>query len=195
MDTSTETTTTAVEATAPEATGTTTEATVQQTPQAAPTETPAGVATPEVLDFSKVNIPEGVVVDDAFKAIAKEIGLTNGGTEKLLGYAKTEIYDKIQAAQAESKSKLINEWETQTRNDFPGEKLEIAKRAYQQLADENFRNFMDETGLGSNPSVVSMFYRLGALMQEGRLVMGEGHDTPANTANSMFAKSISMMGK
>ncbi len=195
MDTSTETTApnTAVEA--PEATGATTEATAQQTPQAALTETPAGVVTPEVLDFSKVNVPEGVVVDDAFKAIAKEIGLTNGGAEKLLGYAKTEIYDKIQAAQAESKSKLINEWETQTRNDFPGEKLEIAKRAYQQLADENFRNFMDETGLGSNPSVVSMFYKLGTLMQEGRLVMGEGHDTPANTANSMFAKSISMMGK
>lgn len=150
---------------------------------------------PEALDFSKVNVPEGMVLDDTFKAIAREIGLTNGGTEKLLGYAKSEIYDKIQTAQAESRDKLIGEWEQQSRSNFPGEKLEIAKRAYQQLADEDLRNFMDETGLGNNPTVVGMFYKLGAMMAEGKLVLGEGHATPQNSANSMFAKSISMMGK
>ncbi len=149
----------------------------------------------ETLDFSKVNIPEGMVLDDTFKGIAKEIGLTNSGTEKLLGYAKSEIYDRIQAVQAENRDKLIGEWEQQSRSNFPGEKLEIAKRAYQQLADENLRNFMDETGLGNNPAMVGMFYKLGAMMAEGKLVLGEGHATPQNSANSMFAKSISMMGK
>lgn len=150
---------------------------------------------PETLDFSKVNVPEGMVLDDTFKGIAKEIGLTNSGTEKLLGYAKSEIYDRIQAVQAENRDKLIGEWEQQSRSNFPGEKLEIAKRAYQQLADENLRNFMDETGLGNNPAMVGMFYKLGAMMAEGKLVLGEGHATPQNSANSMFAKSISMMGK
>ncbi len=149
----------------------------------------------DALDFTKVTVPEGVEVDEAFKALAKDIGLTNDSAGKLLGYAKTEIFDKIQAAQAESRAKIVSEWEQQTRNEFPGEKLEIAKRAYQQFTDEGFRQFMDETGLGSNPSVVKMFYGIGALMQEGKLVLGEGHATPTNSADSMFAKSISMMGK
>lgn len=152
-------------------------------------------STPEPLDFTKVTIPEGVEIDDAFKDLAKDIGLTNENASKLLGYAKTEIFDKIQAAQAESRAKIVSEWEQQTRNEFSGEKLEIAKRAYQQFTDEGFRQFMDETGLGSNPAVVKMFYGIGSLMQEGKLVLGEGHATPTNSANSMFAKSISMMGK
>lgn len=152
-------------------------------------------STPEPLDFTKVTVPEGVEIDDAFKDLAKDIGLTNENASKLLGYAKTEIFDKIQAAQAESRAKIVSEWEQQTRNEFSGEKLEIAKRAYQQFTDEGFRQFMDETGLGSNPAVVKMFYGIGSLMQEGKLVLGEGHATPTNSANSMFAKSISMMGK
>ncbi len=171
--------------------------TEQSTAETSAPETSASLTAPvpETLDFAKVEVPEGVEVDEAFKTLAKDIGLTNDGAGKLLGYAKTEIFDKIQAAQAESRAKIVNEWEQQTRNEFPGEKLEIAKRAYQQFTDENFRAFMEETGLGSNPAVVKMFYGIGALMQEGKLVLGEGHATPQNSANSMFAKSISMMGK
>lgn len=155
----------------------------------------ASLNAPEVLDFSKVTIPEGVEIDDAFKDLAKEIGLTNDSAGKLLEYAKANIFDKIQTAQAESRAKVVSDWEQQTRNEFSNEKLEIAKRAYNQFTDETFRQFMEDTGLGSNPAVVKVFYNIGALMQEGRLVLGEGHATPTNSANSMFAKSISMMGK
>lgn len=155
--------------------------------------TQGGNAT-EVLDFGKVTIPEGITVDDNFKALAKDIGLTNDGASKLLAYAKSDIFDRITAAQQEAQQEVLEGWAKESQTQYSGDKLEIAKHAYKTFASEGLQKFMDDTGLGSHPEVVGLFYKLGLQMSEGKLVLGDGHETP-NSANTMFAKSISMMGK
>lgn len=148
----------------------------------------------EVLDFGKVTIPEGITVDDNFKALAKDIGLTNDGASKLLAYAKSDIFDRIATAQQEAQQEVLEGWAKESQTQYSGDKLEIAKHAYKTFASEGLQKFMDDTGLGSHPEVVGLFYKLGLQMSEGKLVLGDGHETP-NSANTMFAKSISMMGK
>lgn len=155
--------------------------------------TQGGNAT-EVLDFGKVTIPEGITVDDNFKALAKDIGLTNDGASKLLAYAKSDIFDRIATAQQEAQQEVLEGWAKESQTQYSGDKLEIAKHAYKTFASEGLQKFMDDTGLGSHPEVVGLFYKLGLQMSEGKLVLGDGHETP-NSANTMFAKSISMMGK
>ena len=155
--------------------------------------TQGGNAT-EILDFGKVTIPEGITVDDNFKALAKDIGLTNDGASKLLAYAKSDIFDRIATAQQEAQQEVLEGWAKESQTQYSGDKLEIAKHAYKTFASEGLQKFMDDTGLGSHPEVVGLFYKLGLQMSEGKLVLGDGHDTP-NSANTMFAKSISMMGK
>lgn len=149
---------------------------------------------PEALDFEKVTIPEGITLDDDFKALAKNIGLTNEGTSKLLAYAKTGVFDRIAKTQQEAQQEVLEGWAKESQTQYSGEKLEIAKHAYNTYATEGLRKFMDETGLGSHPEVVGLFYKLGMQMAEGKLVLGGGHENP-NSANVMFAKSVSMMGK
>lgn len=148
----------------------------------------------EILDFGKVTIPEGITVDDNFKALAKDIGLTNDGASKLLAYAKSDIFDRIATAQQEAQKEVLDGWAKESQTQYSGDKLEIAKHAYKTFASEGLQKFMDDTGLGSHPEVVGLFYKLGLQMSEGKLVLGDGHDNP-NSANTMFAKSISMMGK
>lgn len=151
-----------------------------ETQQAAPTNTEA-----PSLDFAKITAPEGVVFDDAFKSMAGESKLTNEQVTSIANYYKNTV-----VAQAEeARNQLLDKWEADSKTEFTGEKLEIAKRAYNQLADPELKQFMDETGLGNNPAVIRLFHKIGVMTSEGKLAMGEGHDS-VSPGNKLFAKSI-----
>lgn len=145
---------------------------------------------PAAIDFSKINMPEGFgQLDDNFKALASEIGLSQEGTQKLVDYYTKDVVGGIVKAQEAQRDETIANWEKQATNEFGKEGLESARLAYQKLADPELKAFMDETGLGTNPAVIRVFAKIGKMMGEGRLVVGDagGNDS---AENRMFSKSI-----
>lgn len=151
-----------------------------------PQTAPEPQATPgPALDFAKITAPEGVEFDDAFKAMAGESKLTNEQVTSLANYYKNNVVAKAEEARAQ----LLDKWEADAKTEFAGEKLEIAKRAYNQLADAELKAFMDETGLGNCPAVIRLFHKIGQLTGEGKLTLGEGHDN-MSPGNKLFGKSI-----
>jgi len=60
-------------------------------------------------------------------------------------------------------------------------------RAVRQFATDEFKQLMDETGLGNHPAVVATFEAVGRAFGEDRVITGHsGADTPKDVAYRMF---------
>lgn len=172
-----------------------------ETPAATPAET-APAATPAVettavsapVNFDSLKLPEGMALDDGFKGLIGDMKLDGSQAQKLLDYAQENIFSKIQEAQTAKRNETIEKWTQEAKSQFPGEKLEIAKNAYKQFVTPELKSFLDETGLGNNPAMIGLFYNLGKMMGEGRLVIGGAAPQEKSAGEVLFGKSIADKG-
>lgn len=160
-------------------------------PSAAPAATPAAPAAspaPAVPEaYADFTVPEGVPVNPeamtGFKALAKELNLTQENAQKLVDFNA-----QFEVARAAQVQETLKQWGESAKADkeFGGDKfdenLAIAAKARDAFATPEFVKFLDETKLGSHPEMLRAFFRIGQRLSEDSFVQGRGG---ANASQSL----------
>ncbi|XGC82037.1 hypothetical protein ACES2L_06010 [Bdellovibrio bacteriovorus] len=138
-------------------------------------------ATNEAAAVFDLKFPEGsgLPKDHTQKVIdfAKENGLTPAQAQKILDRDNAYIADSQKAAKANLDNQ-IGAWEKQIQEDtvLGGEKfaqnMEVAKRGFEKVATPELKKILNESGYGSHPEVVRLFYKLGLESSEDSFQRG-----------------------
>lgn len=139
-------------------------------------------------EYADFTVGEGAEIDadvlSNFKGIAKELGLTQEGAQKLIDL-QSAMAAKQEQALTESREGLRKQWSDAVRNDpeFGGEKYDenvaIAAKTMQAFGDDTLRTLLNDSGLGNHPSLVKFCHRIGKAISEDRLVMPGTQAAPA----------------
>lgn len=131
----------------------------------------------------EIKLPEGVEVDaaalDAFKGIAKELGLTSESASKLVAWNAAQ---RAEAAKADTvaASTRSQVWldEVSKDSEFGGEKLKAsmadAQKAMRRFGDKELSEFLThpEIGLANHPGIFKMLARIGRVTAEDKADTG-----------------------
>ncbi|SNS15950.1 hypothetical protein [Pseudomonas segetis] len=139
-------------------------------------------------EYADFTVGEGAEIDadvlNDFKGIAKELGLTQEGAQKLIDL-QSAMAAKQEQALSESREGLRKQWSEAVRNDpeFGGEKYDenvaIAAKTMQAFGDDTLRTLLNDSGLGNHPALVKFCHRIGKAISEDRLVMPGTQAAPA----------------
>ena len=138
--------------------------------------------------------PEGVMLDESvmgsLSEVAKELNLSQDAAQKLVDKMAPAMAQR-QAAQVQA---MQAEWRESSSGDaeFGGAKLAenmaVAKKALDAFATPEFRQLLEQTGMGNHPEVIRTFYRAGKAISEDGLVSGSAPKAPRD-ARSLFPAS------
>lgn len=138
--------------------------------------------------------PEGVTLDESvmgsLSEVAKELNLSQDAAQKLVDKMAPAMAQR-QAAQVQA---MQAEWRESSSGDaeFGGAKLAenmaVAKKALDAFATPEFRQLLEQTGMGNHPEVIRTFYRAGKAISEDGLVSGSAPKPPRD-ARSLFPAS------
>lgn len=115
--------------------------------------------------------PESV---QGFTDAVRELGLSQEKADKLFAQIAPTARKWMQADLAKS----AKAWAEQSRADkeFGGDgfqkNLALAGKAYKEFATPELHAILTASGLGNNPEIIRMFYRVGKVMQQDRGVAG-----------------------
>lgn len=129
----------------------------------------------------ELKMPDGSPLDkEAITRVenfAKANKLSNEEAQQVLEVENTAVKtfaDKQQADMEQTKKT----WLDQSTNDkeFGGENLgknvELSRRVVDKFGSQEFRNALNETGLGNHPELIRMLSRIGKAIGEDELVIG-----------------------
>ena len=138
--------------------------------------------------------PEGVTLDESIMGslseVAKELNLPQAAAQKLVD----KIAPVMAQRQIEQFEALRTEWRQASSSDqeFGGAKLTenmaVAKKALDAFGTPEFRQLLEQTGMGNHPEVIRTFYRAGKAISEDGLVSGSAPKAPRD-ARSLFPAS------
>ncbi len=110
-----------------------------------------------------------------YKNIAHQLGLTQNQANKILDMWSQANYDQSQQAQenyegmqAQGVHALQKEW-----GKSYNENVELARRAFTNFASKEALDIMEDSGLGNHPEIVKMFSKIGQLLKEDGIMVGE----------------------
>lgn len=157
----------------------------------------AAAAAPVVPEKYAFTPPEGVTFNTEvlgkFEGLAKELKLPQTQAQQVVNLGA----ELMQRAAAESKATFdatTAQWEAAAQSDseFGGAKLDASlatgKAAIAAFGTPEFKQFLEDTRLGSNPEMVRFMYRVGMAMSTDKFVAGSpGAGTaPKTIAQSMY---------
>jgi len=143
----------------------------------------AKLGRPETPEEYSIGIPDGLPeglnvgeIDPGFKEVLFKLGINETQAEGLnqwywdqVSTRYTELNDSLEADLAEAENSLKADW---------GEKydanLAMAQRAVVELGSEDLLTYLDESGLGNDPKLLSFFAGLGSKMLESTGLEGQG---------------------
>lgn len=158
-------------------------------------------------DYEIGGLPEGTTIDkevlDAIVPVAKEIGLSNEGMSKLAGvYAEqvlphvaAQVVSKIESDIATTRTQWAEELRASVEGETPdpvyaGAKLadvtRIAAKAIDRFGGEEFRAYLDETGLGNHPAMLKLAFQAGSKIAEDTGFERGGTTSRPKTAAEIF---------
>ena len=151
---------------------------------------PAKPAAPEKYEFKA---PDGQQFDPevlkAYEGVARELGLSQEGAQKVLD----AVAPKLQEQQQAIIDKAQAQWAESSKADkeFGGEKLKanlaVAKKALDKFGTPELRKLLDDSGLGNHPELIRAFYRAGKAISEDGFVSGSARSSPnADPAKRLF---------
>lgn len=111
----------------------------------------------------------------AYEDVARELNMSNEAAQKILD----KVAPVIQQRQMARIEAVRNEWAEAAKVDkeFGGDKLNenlaIAKQGVEKFATPELKEMLNQTGLGNNPEVVRLFYRVGKAISEDTFVGGQ----------------------
>ena len=138
--------------------------------------------------------PEGVTLDESIlgslSEVAKELNLPQAAAQKLVD----KIAPVMAQRQVEQFEALRTEWRQASSSDqeFGGAKLTenmaVAKKALDAFGTPEFRQLLEQTGMGNHPELIRTLYRAGKAISEDGLVSGSAPKAPRD-ARSLFPAS------
>lgn len=153
---------------------------------------------PESYDFKAVELPEGMELDQEltteFSGIAKEMGLTQGNADKLMGMGvklSTKIQEKFEAAIKESQENQLKTYKTMLNTDpeIGGANLKQAlvdaNVAYDKFVSDDAAALLEQTGLNNHPAIVKVFREIGKQLKNDN-VRGGNSTTHTRTAADWY---------
>jgi hypothetical protein len=140
------------------------------------------VGRPESPDKYEFKLPEGVTMDESLAKGFKEIAHKNGLSPKQVqALVQWDAEQKIQqakngeTAQMDSLKGALDDY----KKTLGGEEkfkatVDRARVAVRALADDGFKNFLRESGVGSRPEAIAFFAKLADMMGEDKIRDGTG---------------------
>lgn len=136
---------------------------------------------PAPVDYETLKLPEGSLLSQQELAeVKKDAKENNLSLEEAQGIieVKNDAIKGFSQRQQETWQNLRKEWKQSWLNDpeYGGDKAsestELAKRAWDKLADNELKTLADQTGWGDHPAVLRMLARAGRLFSEDQLIRG-----------------------
>ena len=138
-------------------------------------------AAPAVIPASyQLTIPEGFEIDEGILAEAdpvfRELNLTNEQADKLMPLAG-KLVERITSESEDEFAALRSDWAKQTKADaqIGGANWPETERLVGRALDaagaprgSEFREYLDETGLGNHPEMLRIFRYFGTLVDRSR---------------------------
>lgn len=139
---------------------------------------------PDKYDLKKPTYPDGIPYDEAgekwFREAAHGLGLNGKQAQALFDKYHERVLGDLQAIEtkrAEAKktaeATLRGEW-----GDKYDENIALVGRALKKFGNDEFVQFVDQSGLGNNPMMLKVFHNIAAAMSEDSLVTGEKAKEP-----------------
>ena len=136
-------------------------------------------AVPDSPDGYEVKVPEDMKINPeriaAFKQLAHKQGLTQDQVNAIVdenvatGQASAESRAaKIEEVRNKSINGLKDEWGPSYE-----ENVDLARKAINAAGDKSFVDFLNNTRLGDNPTVIKFFHGLGKLISEDAFLKGK----------------------
>lgn len=181
-------------------TTTTTETKPEVKPETKAPETYADFTMPEGRTINKEALGEATT-------LFRELGLSQESAQKLIDFATKNQISTENAGQTAYnamregwRSEVLKDTTLSTGTDLKPEVKQSIGRAIDSLGTElgpQFRQILDISGLGDNPTVVKAMYEMSKFVTEGRPVVGGGPSPagqkspdakPPSIASAMFPK-------
>lgn len=125
------------------------------------------------------DIPEGMPysedIENGFKTAAHSLGLSQNQMQGLFGWYMAGSTGAFKA-DAEARQAAADEGMEAIKKEHGDQYPEYVKtvdRAVQQFGGDEFKKFMDDSGMGNNPAIVKTFYNIGKAMSEDTFVDGK----------------------
>jgi hypothetical protein len=137
---------------------------------------------PETVDkyeLTKPEIPEGMPYSEefekGFKTTAHTFGLTQTQVKGLFDWYMNGAIEAFKI-DANARQKAFDDGMEALKKEHGDKYPEYVKtvdRAVQKFGGDEFKKFMDDSGLGNNPVIVKTFYNIGKAISEDTLAGGE----------------------
>ena len=148
------------------------------------------IGAPDNYDYTNLKLPEGIKIDDSlaeeFSPIAKELNLSQQGVNKLCDFfaqyqqkslegadEKIAEFKKIEKAKTKAEyEKLLNTdkeiggGDSDKMNSY----LDTADIGYDAFATKELKAVLSEYSLDYHPAVIKLFYRLGKLCGQDKII-------------------------
>ena len=140
------------------------------------------IGRPETADgyeFQKPDLPEGVEyspeLEAGFRAEMFKLGLSKSQAEGLYGAYMTAWAGGLKA-ELEARGTKLEAATTALKTEWGADydsNVVLMKRAVEKFGGEEFKKYMDDSGLGSDPMIVKTFTSIGKAMSEDTLTLGD----------------------
>lgn len=130
---------------------------------------------PEKYEITRPTLAEGLDYDNAMEekmlGLMHEAGLSQGQAQKIYsGYMEhmTGGYNEMNKTRELERT----QWDHELRSTFGkayDEQVSLAQRAAAEFGGDEFRSWLNETGLGDHPMLVKMFAKIGQQVSESRI--------------------------
>jgi hypothetical protein len=137
---------------------------------------------PENPDKYEWKLPEGVKMDDSvakgFKEVAYKAGLSTKQAQALVEWDANQKIQQMKNLEAEQNNALKESLDTYKQSLGGDEKFKAtvdkARIAVRSLADDSFKAFLRDSGVGSRPEAIAFFAKLADMMGEDKIRDGTG---------------------
>jgi hypothetical protein len=143
--------------------------------------------------YEAFTLPDNVPVDETkqtkFNDLAKEIGLSQAGAQKLVDYYAADMQEAV-----DGHMKTLDSYTAAAQADpeIGGDKfdetIKLGSEAVKAYGTPEFRKLLSETGMGKHPEMLRTFRKIGVDMQEAQSHSGSEvvSDTKPTRADALY---------
>lgn len=136
--------------------------------------------------YEAFTIPDGLEAPiEKFSDFAKNQNWTQKQAQSAVDFYTKEIAPQMQVQQ----EKLVADWEKQSTEKYTKQEIDTAINALGKFTTPEFKDFLNNTGLGSHPEMISIFKNIADKIGDSSFVNG---NSSANTAGRLYANSPDM---
>lgn len=165
-----------------------------ETKTEAKTEAKVEKVVPEKYEFKTDGLVLDATLIEKTAAYAKAQGFSQEQAQALLNHQNETVSSYVVAQQENLKTKTT-QWAEEIKADkeFGGDKFnetaEYAKRAFEKFADPEFKQMLNDTGLGNYPALVKAFAKVGKLLANDSMVSGKSSAPQKSFADAFYDKT------